>query len=283
MKSRILALYPPGSEPVEVQGLYLGLRLHRLGTVQRPMVFANFLSSLDGRIALPDSGGPSSHVPKEMTTANDFRLLQELEAQTDCIVTHGGYLRALAEGRLGNILEIGRRSDSHDLAQWREGEGLPAQPLIVVASASLDFTLPEFLLAGRQPCCIATGALADQRRIAAWKEKGVQVIIAGEGRGVEGRALIEALSAFGCRCMYLSAGPWMLETMLRDGQLSKVFHTTTHQLVGGVGPITMLGGERLGCLGNLTLRSLYYDASSPPESGQFFAHYDVNRALGDRA
>ena len=60
-----------------------------------------FLSSLDGRIALEDVSQSTTYIPKHLTTASDFRLFMELHAQADCLITHGGYMRALSEGRLG--------------------------------------------------------------------------------------------------------------------------------------------------------------------------------------
>jgi len=93
-------LYPPPFEPVALQGLYLKLALHRRGSRETPFVYANFLTSLDGRIALEDATGVP-YLPKSMTTPDDFRLFLELECQADCLITHGGYLRALAHGHLG--------------------------------------------------------------------------------------------------------------------------------------------------------------------------------------
>jgi riboflavin biosynthesis pyrimidine reductase len=277
VSSRLIPLFPSATAPVPLRGLYLDLNLHRLGTTEIPMVFANFLASLDGRIAVADERGEGSHVPHVMKSANDFRLLQELVAQTDCIVTHGGYMRALASGSLGNVLQVGRRSDSRDLAEWRLAQGLTAQPAIVIASASLSFPLPEHALAEGQACFIATGVGANPDRIAYWQDRGFQVLATGQGSGVEGRSLIRALGALGFSCIYLSTGPWMLETMLRDGQLTRLFHTTSQQLLGGTPAITMLSGGPLDACIRLKLRSLYYDSGASDSVGQFFADYDVTR------
>ncbi len=274
MKTQVLRLFPAPTEQVFLQGLYLGLELHREGTARRPFVYANFLSSLDGRIALEDAQGTLTYVPKSLTSPNDFRLFLELAAQADCLITHGGYLRALQRGSLGNILQVGAREDAADLARWRLDSGLSPQPAVVVASASLDFAMPESIRNFDQVCYIATGERADPQRVAYWHDQGYEVLFAGAGLMVEGAALVRLLGERGLKCVYLIAGPHMLDTMIRDGQLSRLFQTVTHQLMGGSAFRTLSVGPPLGALGRLSMRSLYYDASSPEETGQWFAQFD---------
>src|SRR3954463_269764 len=139
MTAQVLPLYPATSAARPLAGLYLEHRLHELGSTAAPFVYGSFVSSLDGRIAVEDTTGSANGSLQGLTNANDFRLFRELHAQADCLITHGGYLRALAAGKLGNVLQVNAGGRSADLAQWREENGLPAQPAIVVASASLDF------------------------------------------------------------------------------------------------------------------------------------------------
>ena len=54
MLPKLLQLYPAPFGEVHVKGLYLSQRAHKLGTANLPFVDANFLSSLDGRIAFED-------------------------------------------------------------------------------------------------------------------------------------------------------------------------------------------------------------------------------------
>lgn len=277
MSGPLYRLFPPPYGEVGLRGLYLGLGLHKLGRPGQPFVYANFLASLDGRIALEDAEGVA-YLPKHLTTPDDFRLFLELQAQADCLITHGGYLRSLQAGRLGNILQIGLREDSADLAEWRAGQGLKPQPDIVIASASLDFPLPDSIRAHGQTCYIATGAKADPAKAEHWRGQACEVIVAGQGRRVEGGPLVRALAAKGYRSLYLIAGPDMLDTMLRDGQLGRLFQTITHQLMGGTAFRTVSPGPEFGPAGHLKLRSLYYDPNAPDGTGQWFAQFD---ALGN--
>lgn len=269
----VYRLFPPPFESV-LRAWYLQQRLHEQGSVEQPFVYANFLASLDGRIALEDDATGVPYLPKSLTTPDDFRLFLELEAQADCLITHGGYLRALHEGRLGNILQIGCHPEHGDLAQWRLDNGLKPQPAVVIASASLDFPFPESLKASGQKVYIATGRDADPARVKHWLSRGHEVLVAGEGRMVEGGALVRALGDRGYRTLYLVAGPHMLDTMVREGRLRRLYQTITHQLMGGESFHTLVPGPVLGPAGHLKMRSLYYDPTSHGDAGQWFAQFD---------
>jgi riboflavin biosynthesis pyrimidine reductase len=276
MNPPVYRLYPPPYEPVPLHGLYLGLKLQAMGSPGQPLVYANFLSSLDGRIALENPNG-EAYLPKSLTSPSDFRLFLELEAQADCLITHGGYLRALSAGKLGNILQIGQRDDSADLLSWRIEHGLNPQPVIIIASASLDFPMPDSIREHGQTCLIATGKNADPDKVKQWRARGYEVLVAGQGRRVEGGPLVTALGARGLRSLYLIAGPDMLDAMLRDGKLGRLFQTVTHKLMGGQAFRTVSPGPEYGPAGHLKLQSLYYEPASPSGTGQWFAQFDTTQ------
>ena len=277
MSKQLLRLFPTPSEMVPLKGLYLQENLHLRGGPGHPFVYANFLSSLDGRIALEDETGVP-YLPKSLTTDDDFRLFLELHAQADCLVTHGGYLRALKEGRLGNILQVGVHDLGWDLPSWREAQGLSPQPAIVVASASLDFPVPESIKVSGQRFMIATGQDADPDRVRAFEDQGYEVIRAGAGKEVNGGVLSRSLSERGFNTLYLIAGPLMLETMVREARLSVLFQTISHQLLGGEAFRSMLPGPTLGQRGKVRMSSLYYDPDAGSGVGQWFAQF----ALGEK-
>lgn len=274
MSKSMLKLYPGPAEEVALRGSYLAHEINTLGTPDRPFVYGSFLSSLDGRIALDDGDKGGSHVPSQITSGNDFRLLLELIAQADCLVTHGHYMRAIAEGRLDDILQVGTQPGHADLVAWREQQGMSLQPAVVIASGSLDFPIPSSLLSHAQQIYIATGREAEQSRVEQFERQGYRVIIAGNGKQVEGAALASALGEFGFRSLYLLAGPKMLETMLRQQALSRLYVTIAHRLVGGEKFHTMISGPQLDEYGRLRLRALYYDASAPHGAGQWFAQFE---------
>lgn len=277
MAARVLRLFPAPIKDVALAGLYLADAVHTLGSAAAPFVYASFVGSLDGRIALQDQRTGASHLPVEITSENDFRLFLELQAQADCFVTHGGYLRDLAAGRLDDVLQIGTRDGGRDLPRWRKKNGLSAQPSVVIASASLDFPMPESVVRADQRVLIATGRQAPPDRVEALRARGYPVIIAGDGAFVEGAPLVRELGRLGFRSVYLLAGPRMLSTTLRDGVLSRLYLTIVHRLMGGESFHTMATGPELGSAGRLRLSSLHYDASAPDGMGQWFVRFDPSR------
>lgn len=279
MTTRVQQLFPAPNREKELEGLYLEHAIHQLGSPEKPFVYANFLSSLDGRIALiaPQSG--KSYLPKILTNPNDYRLFLELHAQADCLITHGAYLRAMMKGTLGNILQTGATEETKDLAEWRENQGIEKQPAIVIASASLDFPIPPSIAQYSQPCYIATGHQADPERIRHWEKLGYPVITAGQDRMVQGEPLVKALGQLGYSRLYLIAGPHMLDTMLRERQLSRLYQTVSLQLVGGESFHSLLPGPPLGRPGQLHLRQLYYDPGTDYHSSQLFARFETLKML----
>ena len=174
-----------------------------------------------------------SYVLEDLTSSHDWRLFQELQAQADCMVTHGGYLRALAARKFQDILQVGLAKQALDIGRWRNAHGLTRQPAIAIVSRTLDFPIPPSLERHEQPVHIITADGAPADRVAFWREHGCEVVFAGPGASVEGAPMIRTLGARGYARLYLLAGPQMLETVLRDGSLSRLYLTLTHQLIGG--------------------------------------------------
>ena len=277
MTSEVQRVYPAAGAPRPLENLYLEHRLHELGSTQAPYVFGSFVSSLDGRIAVNDHPSTGRAALEGLTSPADFRLFQEIQAQADCLITHGGYLRALAEGRLGNVLQINASGQAADLVEWRTRNGLPPQPAIVIVSASLDFPVHASIGEHRQPLYVATGRSADSSRVEALQERGHHVIFAGDGTMVEGAPLVRALGGLGFKSLYLLAGPKMLETMLRDRMLARLYLTIRHRVLGGEHFSTLIQGPRLGDEGEFTLQALYNDNDPGTRSGQWFAQFDCMR------
>jgi riboflavin biosynthesis pyrimidine reductase len=272
---QILELYPRSGTTRALNGTYLSHDLQLQGSPEQPFVYANFVSSLDGRIAVVEADTGESYVLEDLTSGHDWRLFQELQAQADCMVTHGGYLRALAQGKFQDILQVGLTEQAMDLAAWRSNHRLGRQPSIAIVSRTLDFPVPPSLERHEQRVHIITADGAPADRVAFWREHGCEIVFAGSGASVEGASMIRALADRGYARLYLLAGPQMLETVLRDRLLSRLYLTLTHQLIGGELFHTLTAGPRLGRAGKLQMHTLYYDAAAPTGTGQFFASFDV--------
>src|SRR5260221_706235 len=123
--------------------------------------------------------------------------------------------------------------------------GWAAPPAVAIASASLDFPIPPSLTQHGQRVLIATGRAAPADKLAQLRAQGCEVIAAGQGRYVEGAPLTRALGARGFRSLFLLAGPRLLETMLRDRVLSRLYLTIAHCLLGGTAFHSLIAGPEL--------------------------------------
>ena len=278
MLHEVVQLFPPPARKRRLEGLYLGESLSPpaagASTDAPVLVYANFVTSLDGRIAVTDADG-ASRLPEGLTNPRDWRLFRELQAHADCLVTHGGYLRALASGSLGNVLQVGLGADGVDIARWRTDRGMTAQPAVAILSASLDLPVPDSLAANRQPVCVLTTAAAPRDRVEALGEAGVEIVVTGPGPWVRGRDAVDVLAGRGCRRLYLQTGPRMLASALRDGVLSRLYLTISHRMVGGEHFDTMLRGGVLGEAGKVRLSALYLDEAADGGCGQLFACFET--------
>lgn len=274
MAKKLLQLFPQSLEhsAQALKNLYLYKQGWYSANTQQAIVTANFLSSLDGRIAISADETAKTELPKSLTSNEDFRLFLELHAQSECLITHGGYMRSLANNKLGNILQLPGNKDCEDLYNWRALQGLDPHPAVVIASSSLDFPMHPSLKDNGQQVYITTGKQADQSKIKQWQDEGYEVLICGESNLVEGKPLIDALTAKSYKHFYLIAGPKMLHTMINDQQLSKFYLSHAQQLLGGKLFNTILDGNVLASP-KLKLQSLFYDETSENGHGQFFSSY----------
>ena len=271
----VLQLFPPPTQARRLEGLYLNERMPPPAPGAPALVYANFVASLDGRIAVTDDDGVS-RLPEGLTNPRDWRLFRELQAHADCIVTHGGYLRALAMGRLGNVLQVGLGADGEDIARWRAAREMTAQPAVAIVSASLELPIPTSLAAHGQRVHVLTTEASRRDRRAAMCQAGFDVVVTGPGPWVRSREAVDALAERGYRRLYLQTGPKMLEAALREGTLARLYLTIRHHIAGGERFDTMVGGGILGESGRVRLGALYLDEAC----GQFFACFDATGGSG---
>ena len=264
----IVRLLPAPAESRPLEGTWLALDLHWQASGQ-PLVYANYIASLDGRIALRDPASGEFGVPASLGNRRDWRLFQELAAQADVLITSGRYFRQLAKGTAQAMLPLGNEPEYADLHAWRRQQGFATQPDVVVLSRSLDIPAAAIRqLAGRRLIAL-TAAGHDSRQRSLLQAQGVEVVELGSEQ-VEGEALYGWLTSRGYRTAYMIAGPEVHATLLAAGRVGHLFLTTRHVLLGGSEFHTLLQGP-LPQPAELELRELYLDSS--PGREQSFAHY----------
>jgi len=274
----ILQLFPEDGQSINLHGLYLAMNLHRQAAVDDVFIYANYIASIDGRIALSTNDSSEFEVPAAITNPRDWRLYQELAAQSNVLLTSARYFRQLAQGCAQDLLPVSLDDAYTDLAQWRRQQGLKIQPDVMVLSSSLDLPLAALQSLTDRQVLIVTGAAADAGKRAVLEAEGFQVLLAGD-RQVEGGALKELLIAHGYRSAYMIAGPEVHDALLSAGVLDELFLTMHLSLLGGDSFYTITG-KQLEIPVGLQLRTLYLDQQDT--DSQLFARFrigDTARAL----
>lgn len=266
-------LYPSPSD-VDLSGLYLCEDLRGLIPPSGLYAYSNFITSLDGRIAVsrPEAGG-GLEVPKQTANARDWRLLLELAAPADAIIVSGRYLRELARGDAQAEPPLGEDAPS-DLRKFRAEAGLPPRPALVVLTRSLDLP-PDAIrrLAGRR-VIVATVSEAAPGAVSALREGNVEVILAGSD-AVDGIRLASALVDRGIRLAYSIAGPEVLHTLLQSRVLQRLYLTTVTRILSGEDYATLVRGEKLAPPYDFRLSALYLDHAGPDGVDQLMQVYDA--------
>lgn len=274
MEQPVLQLFPSPVAERPLEGLYLSHNLRQYGQSNgRAYVYSNFITSLDGRIAVSHPTRPGLMVPKQTANERDWRLFQELAAQADIIISSGRYLRDWADGRAQEILQVDDPRFA-DLRAWRRDQGLPPQPDIAIISGSLVFPIPDVLASGGRKVVVFTVASADKDRIKEIEAKAGRVMIAGES-SVQGNIMVRQMGELGYRTVYSSAGPKIHHLLLTGGVLDRLYLSYANRLLGDREFSTIVDGDKFAEPVGMTLNTLYYDMHGVDGLGQLFASYDT--------
>lgn len=275
ISSEILELYPQPVVSHALRGLYLGHDLRGRTDPDAPFVYSNYITSLDGRIAVPNARGKLV-VPESVKNDRDWRLFQELAVQADLIFTSGRYLRDYESGVVQEILQVYDDPRFSDLRDWRSDHGLRPQPDLAVISRSADFPIPEALRTGERRVTVVTTGQASPQDLAAF-EGVAEVLVAGD-TGVDAAVMIRSLHDMGYRLMYNATGPKVLHLLLKAGCLDRLYLTQTGRVIGGEEFSTIVDGELLTTPEDFTLKQLYYDPLALDTLGQLMFVYDRRRS-----
>lgn len=269
----ITQLYPLPAQERPLKGTYLAHDLRQDSQASgQAFIYANFVTSLDGRIAIPHPSRPGMMVPKNVANDRDWRLFQELATQADLIISTGRYLRDWADGRAQEILQVDN-PEFADLKEWRLGQGLSPQPDLAIISGSLAFPIPEVLTAGGRKVVVFTGANPDMKRLKEIEAKAGQVIVAGK-ESVDGEQMVRAMNELGYTTIYSAAGPKVFHLLLTGRVLNRLYLTHAARLLGGRPFSSIVDGDLLDPAIDMKLKTVYYDPHGVDGLGQLFVSYD---------
>jgi riboflavin biosynthesis pyrimidine reductase len=275
MKKIISRLYPADAEhEVGLKGLYLRKDLHTSHDPARPYVYTNFVSSLDGRIAIANQGRGTYGVPASIENKHDWRLYQELAGRADLIITSGRFIRQTLAGKEQAVLPISLESEYEDILAWRKQQGLGVQPDIAILSASLDIPVAALKNYRGRKVIVVTGNRADKNKTEELQEAGIEVLRAGKSHHADGKEMITSLGSRGYQSIYAVAGPSVCNTLVAAQVLDRLYLTITHQLLSGNEFDTVLTGNSLSPAQGMQLVSLYMDTHAPEGASQWFCAFE---------
>ncbi|GAA4895940.1 pyrimidine reductase family protein [Streptomyces coeruleoprunus] len=216
-----------------------------------PWLRANMVSSLDGAAQHEGRSEPIS-------SAADMKIFGTLRAMADVIVVGAETVR----------LEQYRPARARDaFAARRKSAGQRPAPAIAVVSASLnlDFSLPLYT-SPLVPTLVLTGAAAPPARVRAAERAGVEVVIAGDGPGVEPARAVRELAGRGLTRQLTEGGPRLLGQMIAGGVLDELCLTVSPMLTAG-------GAQRIAGGPSLEVPDRFALASVLEEDGFLFTRY----------
>ncbi|NUK27099.1 pyrimidine reductase family protein [Streptomyces lunaelactis] len=209
-----------------------------------PWLRANMVSSLDGAAQHEGRSQPIS-------SDTDMRIFGTLRGLADVVLVGAETVR-LEGYRPARAREVfaGRRAAA--------GQGPAPAIAVVSASLELDFALPLF--AGPLvPTLVLTGAAAPADRIRTAEKAGAEVIIAGDGPGVDPARAVRALAERGLVRLLTEGGPRLLGQFVAAGVLDEMCLTVSPTLTAGDAQ-RIAGGPALAVPERFALASLLEEA-----------------------
>ena len=189
----------------------------------RPRLFANFVASVDGVVALPGPG-ESGAVVSGGSEADRF-VMGLLRATADAVLIGAGTFRK-ADGDLWHPEAIYPAAGAL-FADLRQRLGLRRQPPLVVLTSSGAIDIAQPALADALIVTSPAGAA----RLHGTLPAGAQLREI-EGQPIGGRAIVDLLRAEGFARILIEGGPSLFGELLSDGLIDEVFVTTSPRLFG---------------------------------------------------
>ncbi|MDQ6880365.1 MAG: dihydrofolate reductase family protein [Candidatus Dormibacteraeota bacterium] len=213
--------------PADLKHLY-----GRLG-FSAPVLYSNFVSSLDGVVTLGSKPSAASVISGK--NAADRFLMGLLRACADAVVIGAGTLRA-TPGHLWTPAHVFPVLAT-EFTALRSGLGRTAEPVLVLLTASgeLDFKHPA-LVKGAIVLTTDGGAKKIGRRL----PPACELVAMGKGERLDIGKAIDELKNRGLEVLLSEGGPHLMGELLAQGLLDEAFLTVS-PVVAGRGDEKRLG------------------------------------------
>ncbi len=191
-------------------------------------VYANFVTTLDGIVAIPTMPGSNDFVAGD-SDADRF-LMGLLRAFADAVLIGSGVLRASPQGTWRPDKVYPPAAASY--AELRQQLGLLAAPEVAVltGSGSIDPAHP-LLESGALVLTSEAGAERLETRL----PRTSTIVALGSSTTIAPGLVVDALHARGHRRILCEAGPHTFGTLVEASAVDELFLTTSPLLVGDAG------------------------------------------------
>jgi 5-amino-6-(5-phosphoribosylamino)uracil reductase len=197
----------------------------------RPAIVANFVSTIDGAVALgpsePSAGGGEI---SGFSEADRF-MMSLLRGLADVVVVGAGTVRVgrkhvwtarFVEPELAGVF-----------ARWRSEMRLAPQPTTIIVTASGDLDATHAGLNDPDvPVIVATTPAGAERLAKLPLASHVQVKVAGDEKRVAAGAVLEVIRGAGARLALCEGGPHLFGDLLGARLIDGLFLTVAPQVVG---------------------------------------------------
>jgi riboflavin biosynthesis pyrimidine reductase len=189
----------------------------------RPGLYANFVTSADGVVALPGDEESGGIVSGE--DAPDRFIMGLLRAAADAVLIGAGTFRKADGARW--YPESAFPTAGALFAQMRQKLGLQPHPLLVVVTTSGQIDVAQPALEEALVITTPQGEIRLRGRL----PSGARVAVFA-GQRIGGQALLDLVHAQGLQVVLAEGGPTLLGELLEEGLIDELFLTLSPRLFG---------------------------------------------------
>jgi riboflavin biosynthesis pyrimidine reductase len=197
----------------------------------RPLVFANFVQTIDGVVVFGKRGGRNaSHI--SMNSEIDRRVMALLRAHADAIIIGAGTFRT-AHGHQWSPggLVPGEAASFDELRAALRGPGTERAPLYVL-TASGDLDPRHAALATPETHVTVLTTASGAARLEPVLPSHAELLVVGDGPAVDAAAAIHVVAERSGGLILCEGGPTLLGELAHASLLAELFLTIAPQLAG---------------------------------------------------
>ncbi|TMD51421.1 MAG: hypothetical protein E6I93_10880, partial [Chloroflexi bacterium] len=197
----------------------------------RPRVVGNFVTTLDGVVALNEPGNAGGGDISGFNQ-HDQLVMGLLRALADAVIVGAGTLRSVPQHRWTAQYIYPPLADAYQQLRSSLGKSAPPLNVIVTARGEVSLDLPVFR-SGEVPVLLVTTAQGAERIRAQRLPPSVQLSAIQSAGPLSARAILEAVRlARQCDVILVEGGPHLMGDFFAEQCLDELFLTLAPQIAG---------------------------------------------------